>query len=89
LIDLGCGTFLFFEVIVKELISWESPKQKRENVFLLVLACGTFISSQGPMKERCLVIALRPQTPKHIRGGWSHYTDTSEPVDGEVGTLQL
>jgi hypothetical protein len=27
-------------------------------------------------------IALRPQTPKHIRGGWSHYTDTSEPVDG-------
>jgi hypothetical protein len=31
-----------------------------------------------------LVIALRPQTPKHrpIRGGWSHYTDNSEPVDG-------
>jgi hypothetical protein len=29
-----------------------------------------------------LVIALRPQTPKHIRGGWSHYTDTSGPVDG-------
>jgi hypothetical protein len=29
-----------------------------------------------------LVIAVRPQTPKHIRGGWSHYTDTSEPVDG-------
>jgi hypothetical protein len=29
-----------------------------------------------------LVIALRPQTQKHIRGGWSHYTDTSEPVDG-------
>jgi hypothetical protein len=27
-------------------------------------------------------IALRPHTPKHIRGGWSHYTDTSEPVDG-------
>jgi hypothetical protein len=26
-----------------------------------------------------LVIALRPQTPKHIRGG---YTDTSKPVDG-------
>jgi hypothetical protein len=36
-----------------------------------------------------LVVALRPQTPKHIRGGWSHYTDTSEPVDGGVGTLQL
>jgi hypothetical protein len=30
----------------------------------------------------CLVIALRPQTPKHFRGGWSHDTDTSEPVDG-------
>jgi hypothetical protein len=27
-------------------------------------------------------IALRPQTPKHTRGGWSHYTDTSEPVNG-------
>jgi hypothetical protein len=38
---------------------------------------------------RCFVIALRPQTPKRIRGGWSHYTDTSEPVDGGVGTLQL
>jgi hypothetical protein len=29
-----------------------------------------------------LVIPLRPQTPKHIRGGWSHYADTSKPVDG-------
>jgi hypothetical protein len=29
-----------------------------------------------------LVIALRPQAPKHIRGGWSHYTDTSEPIEG-------
>jgi hypothetical protein len=29
-----------------------------------------------------LVIALRPQTPKRIRGGWSHFSDTSEPVDG-------
>jgi hypothetical protein len=28
-----------------------------------------------------LVIALHLQTPKHIRGGWSRYTDTSEPVD--------
>jgi hypothetical protein len=28
------------------------------------------------------VIALRPQTPMHIKGGWPHYTDTSEPVDG-------
>jgi hypothetical protein len=29
-----------------------------------------------------LVVALRPQTPEHIRGDWSHYTDTSEPVVG-------
>jgi hypothetical protein len=28
------------------------------------------------------MVALLPQTPKHIRGGWSHYTDTSEPVKG-------
>jgi hypothetical protein len=34
------------------------------------------------------VIALQPQTTKHIRGGWSH-TDTSEPVDRGVGILQL
>jgi hypothetical protein len=40
-------------------------------------------------EEVCFVIALRPQTPKRIRGGWSHYTDTSEPVDGGVGTLRL
>jgi hypothetical protein len=30
-----------------------------------------------------LVIALCPQTLRHIRGGWLHlYTNTSEPVDG-------
>jgi hypothetical protein len=28
-----------------------------------------------------LFYAWRPQTPKHIRSGWSHYTDTSDPVD--------
>jgi hypothetical protein len=27
------------------------------------------------------MVALRPHTPKHIKGGWSHYTDTSEPVE--------
>jgi hypothetical protein len=32
--------------------------------------------------KRDSVIAFRPQT-QHIRGGWSHYTDTSEPVDGK------
>jgi hypothetical protein len=30
-------------------------------------------------KER--MVALSPHTPKHIRGGWSHYTDTSEPAE--------
>jgi hypothetical protein len=30
-----------------------------------------------------LVIALRPQTLKQVRCGWSHYSDTSEPVDGD------
>jgi hypothetical protein len=28
-------------------------------------------------------------TEAYLRGGWSHYTDTSEPFDGGVGTLQL
>jgi hypothetical protein len=41
------------------------------------------------MQKTGLVIAIRPHTLKRSRGGWSHYTDTSEPVDGEVGTLQL
>jgi hypothetical protein len=27
-------------------------------------------------------IALHSQTPKHFRGGWSHNTDTSEPIVG-------
>jgi hypothetical protein len=34
------------------------------------------------MKSFDLVIALRPQTSKHIRGGWSHYTGISKPADG-------
>jgi hypothetical protein len=33
-----------------------------------------------------------PTTPKHIRDSWSHYTDTSEPVDGNgvqnIATVQ-
>jgi hypothetical protein len=36
-----------------------------------------------------LVIALRPLTPKHVRGGRSHYTDTSEPVDGNGHGAQI
>jgi hypothetical protein len=27
------------------------------------------------------MVVLRPHTPTHIRGGWSHYTDKSEPVE--------
>jgi hypothetical protein len=27
------------------------------------------------------MVALHPHTPKHIRDGWSHYTDTSKPVE--------
>jgi hypothetical protein len=41
-----------------------------------------FVSDAKPRrrkKER--MVALRPHTSKHIRGGWSHYTDTSEPVE--------
>jgi hypothetical protein len=37
-------------------------------------------------KER--MVALHPHTPKHIRGCWSHYTDTSEPVYG-YGTQHI
>jgi hypothetical protein len=49
-----------------------------------VLACETNRDQQQWKNSRwlVLVIALRPHTPKHINGGWSHYTDTSEPVDG-------
>jgi hypothetical protein len=32
-------------------------------------------------------VMLGTQTPKHIRGGWSHNTDTSKPVDGKMGAL--
>jgi hypothetical protein len=35
-----------------------------------------------------MVIALRPQTLKPNRASWSHYTDTSEPVDGN-GALNM
>jgi hypothetical protein len=33
-------------------------------------------------KRKDRMVALPPHTSKHNRGGWSHYTDTSEPVDG-------
>jgi hypothetical protein len=28
----------------------------------------------------CVVIALRPQTLKHVRGGWSHYTPANQLI---------
>jgi hypothetical protein len=34
-----------------------------------------------------LVIAFRPETPKHIKGGWSQYTDTSEPFFWLLGQI--
>jgi hypothetical protein len=34
------------------------------------------------------VISLRPQTLKDIKGGWLHYSDTSEPVDGNGAQLK-
>jgi hypothetical protein len=40
-------------------------------------------------RRRSLVIAILPHTPKYIEGGWSHYTDTSEPVDGYNGALNM
>jgi hypothetical protein len=30
-----------------------------------------------------VVIPLHSQTPNHISGGWSHYTDTSKSVRGD------
>jgi hypothetical protein len=38
----------------------------------------TFLLFSGNRKGKERMVALRPHTPKHIRGGWSHYTDTSE-----------
>jgi hypothetical protein len=38
------------------------------------------LNKQQKRKER--MVALRQHTPKRTRGDWSHYTDTSEPVDG-------
>jgi hypothetical protein len=35
-----------------------------------------------------LCVALHPQTPKQIRGGWPQ-TDTSEPVVGYMGQMIL
>jgi hypothetical protein len=66
------------------LVKWSS------NTWLYRVARNGYGRMQGPILTRTdsvwfgLVFALRPQTPKHIRGGWSHYTDTSEPVDGGV-----
>ena len=42
----------------------------------------SFIAPERHNDLLLLVEALRPQTLQCIRGGWSHYTDTSEPVVG-------
>jgi hypothetical protein len=62
---------------------------QKKNFHLTVFLLDNKVFEFERKKERNgLVIALRPQTPKHSRGGWSQYTDTSEPVDGRAGTLQ-
>jgi hypothetical protein len=53
----------------------------RQKLSLLERVFLDFFSSRG-RKSLSFGFTLRPQTPKHIRGGWSHYTDTREPVDG-------
>jgi hypothetical protein len=50
----------------------------KEGWHLFIIASDTHAKTIDLEKNVGLVIALRPQTPKHIRGGWSHYTDTSE-----------
>jgi hypothetical protein len=57
-------------------------------VSLAVTALYIELNKEFTSQKDDFVIALRPQTPKHIRGGWSQYTDISEPVDGGVGTVQ-
>jgi hypothetical protein len=42
----------------------------------------TYLSGRPKWAGWRFGIAVRPQTPKHSRGGWSHYTDTSKPFDG-------
>jgi hypothetical protein len=42
------------------------------------------VISRPHCTQSFFLIALCPQTPKHIRDDWSHYTYTSEPVDGNV-----
>jgi hypothetical protein len=49
---------------------------------LTVYVTGMLLNPPSSPLCTGFVIAVRPQTPKHIREGWSHYTDTSEPVDG-------
>jgi hypothetical protein len=54
---------------------------------------GNFVLKSGCVREEggicclVLVVALRPQTPKRIRGGWSHFADTGEPVGFKIWSL--
>jgi hypothetical protein len=45
-----------------------------------ILTAMTLSRENEDDDDQVLVTALHPQTPKHIRGGWSRYTDTSEPL---------
>jgi hypothetical protein len=42
------------------------------------------MKAKEKVKEKGKQFALCLHTPKHIRGVWSHSTDTSEPVLGYV-----
>jgi hypothetical protein len=56
-----------------------APKQE---ILMVRVRERVGLGGRGDYLGVSLVIVLRPHTPKHIRGGWSHYTDTSEPVAG-------
>jgi hypothetical protein len=58
------------ENVVKLLGDWEDTNKHTQTQSVIMGEIGWF----------GVVFALA----KHIRGGWSHYTDTSEPVDGGV-----
>jgi hypothetical protein len=72
-------TFCFLFLILQ--LCWSTVVVVVVVVLVLVLVLVVFVVGVG-VGGRWLIIALRPQTSKHITGGWSHHTDTSEPVDG-------
>jgi hypothetical protein len=52
----------------------------------MIITAGNDKEKERHSEER--MVALCPHTVMRIRGGWSHYTDTSEPVDGN-GALNM